>query len=463
MVIKKDYFIGDRFFYRNVFWIVMPIIIQNTITNVVSLLDNIMVGRIGTIEMSAVAIVNQLIFIFNLAVFGALAGTGIFSTQYAGAGNDEGMRHCFRLKVYTIIIILLLAGLIFGGFSENLINLFLADNTKPEDMLLTRHYGVTYMQIMLIGITPFAFSQIYSSTLREKGETKLPMYASVAAIFINLIFNYLLIFGKMGFPCLGVAGAAIATALSRFVEMAILIIFTHKRSGEFSFIKGVYKSLYVPSVLCKNVIKRGTPLLFNEILWSMGMSAYLQCYSARGLMVVAASNIASTVNNIFNVVLISIGCAISIMVGQYLGANEVERAKKTVWRLLFLSVGCCILLGLVLILLSGLIPKAYNVENEVKLMASSFHISLALMLPLDAFIHGSYFTLRSGGKTILTFFFDSGFMWIISVPFAFILSNFTGLGIELVYFLVRALDIIKAIIATILIRKGVWISNIVRQ
>jgi len=462
MVIKKDYFIGSANFYRRVFWVAMPIVIQNTITNVVNLLDNIMVGRIGTIEMSAVAIVNQLIFIFNLCIFGGLAGSGIFSTQYAGAKDNDGMRHCFRIKVITSAIILLFAGIILGLFSENLIRLYLSDTTSAQDVSSTLSHGLNYMHIMMIGIIPFAFSQVYSGTLRETGETKIPMYASVAAILINLIFNYFLIFGKCGFPRLGVAGAAAATVFSRFVELAILVIFTHMRSGEFRFIKGVYRSLYIPSDLCKKVIKKGSPLLFNELLWSMGMACYLQCYSARGLQVVAAANIASTVNNIFNVVLISIGNAISIMVGQHLGANEIEKAKKTVWRLITLSVTCCILIGSVLILLSGIIPEAYNTEKEVKAMASSFLVALALMLPFDAFAHGSYFTLRSGGKTMITFWFDSGFMWFIGVPVAYILANFTDMNVGLVYFLVRALDIIKTVIGTILIRKGIWISNIVR-
>ena len=462
MVIKKDYFIGSANFYRRVLWVAMPIVIQNTITNVVNLLDNVMVGRIGTIEMSAVAIVNQLIFIFNLCIFGGLAGSGIFSTQYAGAKDDDGLRHCFRIKIFTAAAILLVAGLIFGIFPKQLIGLYLAKDTSPTDAANTYLYGLQYTKIMLIGLIPFSISQIYSGTLRETGETRLPMIASISAILINLVFNYFLIFGKFGFPRLGVAGAAIATVLSRFVEMAILMICTHKRSGEFRFIKSVYRSFYIPRNLLKKVMKKGTPLLFNELLWSMGIASYLQCYSARGLQVVAAANIASTVNNIFNVVLISLGSAISIMVGQYLGANEIERAKKTVWRLITLSVVLCIIIGAILMLLSGVIPEIYKTETEVKEMASSFLVALALMLPFDAFAHCSYFTLRSGGKTMVTFWFDSGFMWVIGVPVAFILANYTDMNVGLLYFLVRALDIIKTIIGTVLIRKGIWISNIVK-
>jgi len=462
MTIKKDYFIGDNAFYRKVMWVVLPIIIQNTITNVVNLLDNVMVGRIGTIEMSSVAIINQLLFVVNLCIFGGLSGAGIFATQYAGAKDDDGLRHCFRIKIIIGIIVLLFAGIILGFFPKQLIGLYLSEDTSVADATATVGFGIQYLYIMLIGLIPFAITQIYASSLREVGETRTPMYASFVAILINLVFNYFLIFGTFGFPRLGVMGAAIATTLSRFVEMAIVIIFTHKKKNEFTFVKGLYRSVYIPLDLSKKVLKKGTPLLINECLWSMGMAFYLQCYSARGLQVVAAANIASTVNSIFNVVLISLGSAISIMVGQQLGANQIEKAKKTVWRLITLSVVCCIVIGAVLISLSGIIPKMYNTEKVVMQWATEFLIAIALMLPFDAFAHGSYFTLRSGGKTMITFWFDSGFMWLIGVPVAFCLANFTQMPVGLVYFLVRALDILKTVIGTILIRKGIWISNIVK-
>lgn len=461
MLIKKDYFIGDSAFYKRVFWIAMPIVIQNTVTNVVNLLDNVMVGRLGTIEMSAVAIVNQLIFIFNLCVFGGLAGSGIFSTQYAGAKDDEGLRHCFRIKLFTIAFIFLISGIVFGLFPEKLIRLYLSESTSAADASSTVNHALSYIRIMLIGLIPFSLSQVYGGSLRETGETKLPMYATTAAILVNLVFNYFLIFGKFGFPRLEVEGAAIATVMSRFVELAILVVCTHRRTDKFTFIKGVYKSLYIPAELFKKFMKKGSPLLLNEFLWSSGMALYLQCYSARGLSAVAAANIASTTTNIFNVLLISIGISISIMVGQCLGAGEVEKAKKTVWRLQTLSVTSCILLGVVLALLSGVIPDIYNTEAAVKDTASSLLIAAALTIPFDAFAHGVYFTLRSGGKTLLTFIFDCGVIWCLGVPLAYVLSNYTLLDVGVVYLLVRSLDIVKSIIGAILIRKGVWINNIV--
>jgi len=210
------------------------------------------------------------------------------------------------------------------------------------------------------------------------------------------------------------------------------------------------------------ILKKGSPVLVNELLWSLGVAMYLQCYSVRGLEVVAAANIASTVTNLFNVFFISTGNAVAIMSGQHLGANEVEKAKQTVWRLIFLSFTVCIIIGGILALLSSAIPNIYNTEPEVKNLAQNFLLVTAALMPIVSFTHNSYFAIRSGGKTIVTFIFDSGFMWLIAVPVAFLLSNYSSLDIITLYIIVNGVEIIKAFIAFALIKKGVWISNIVR-
>ncbi len=453
--------IGTKEFYLKVIAIVLPMIIQNTITNVVSLLDNVMVGRVGTLQMSAVAIVNQLIFVFNLCIFGGLAGAGIFSTQYAGAGDDDGVRYCFRVKLVIGAVMFALACAVFVAFPEPLIKMYLAEETSANDATATLGYGLSYLKIMLIGLLPFTITQIYSSSLRETGETKLPMVASVIAIFVNLVFNYLLIFGKFGFPCLGVDGAAIATVMSRFAEMTIIIIVCAVKRKKFPFIIGAFRSIYVPLSLCRNILTKGSPLFINEFLWSAGMAMLLQCYSVRGLQVVAAMNIANTVNNLFNVVFITMGNAVAIIVGQHLGANETEKAKTAVWQLLTLAVATCLAMGTIMALLAPFIPNIYNTEAEVRQMATNFLYVVALLMPVYAFAHNCYFTLRSGGRTLITFLFDSAFSWGIVVPCAFILAKYTSLPILPLYFTVQALELGKCIIGFVMIKRGLWIRNII--
>ncbi len=457
----KNNLIGDKNFYRHVIAIVLPLIIQNTITNVVSLLDNVMVGSIGTLQMSAVAIVNQLIFVFNLCIFGGLAGAGIFSTQYAGAHDNVGVRHCFRMKVFIGAAMFIIASVIFTVLSTPLVSSYLAEDTSPADAAATLGYGIDYLKIMVIGLLPFTVSQIYASTLRELGETKLPMIASVVAIVINLVFNYLLIFGKFGFPRLGVSGAAIATVMSRFVEAIIIVIVVCIKKNSYEFIKGAFKSPYIPGKLCKDIFTKGMPLLVNEFLWSAGMAVLLQCYSVRGLDVVAAVNISNTINNLFNVIFISMGSAVGIIVGQHLGADNVKEAKVSVWRLIALSIATCLVMGGMMALLAPVIPNIYNTEPHVKEMATKFLYTVAVLMPVFSFSHCCYFTLRSGGRTLLTFTFDSVFTWGLVVPFAYCLATFTHLPIVPLYFAVQSLEFLKCIVGFILVKKGLWIRNIV--
>lgn len=454
-------FVGDRAFYREVIAIVVPIIIQNTVSNVVSLLDNVMVGRVGTLEMSAVAIVNQLLFIFNLCIFGGLAGPGIFATQYAGAKDDEGIRHCFRIKWMFSAVMLVCAFAIFMLVPDKLIGMYLAEGTDAAVAASTLQFGLDYLSIMLLGLIPFAVTQIYAGSLREMGETRMPMLASIAAILVNLVFNYFLIFGKFGFPKLGVTGAALATALSRYVETLIIVLYTHVKKAQFRFIRGAYRSFRVPGRLIGDVLRRGTPLLVNEFFWSSGMAVLLQCYSARGLDVVAACNIASTVSNLFKVVFLSMGNAVAIMVGQALGANKPDEAKQTAWRLMAASVAVNIVMGFALFLLSPVIPNIYNTEQHVRHMAMEMLWVVAGTMPVYAVAHCCYFTLRSGGRTIITFIFDSGYTWGICVPVAYVLAYLTSMPIVPLYLVVQALEIVKIVIGVTMVEKGVWIRNII--
>ncbi len=458
----KNTLIGNKFFYSKVFAILIPMIIQNTVTNVVSFLDNVMIGVKGNVEMTAVAVINQLIFVFSLCIFGGLAGAGIFSAQYAGAKDDDGMRYCFRMKWYLAILMTVGAIAVFLLFDDSLIMAYMAEDTEPQLIDRTVSYAKDYLYVMLFGLLPFAVSQVYASSLKELGETKLPMIASCTAIVINVIFNYLLIFGKFGFPQLGVKGAALATVISRYVEALIIVTFTHLRNKIYTFINGAYRSAKIPLKLCFKIIKSGSPLLINEFLWSTGTAMLLKCYSERNYDIVSASNISNTASNLFNVAFISMGGAISILLGQSLGAGKIKQAKDMVWKLMALSVVLSAAMGVILALCAGYIPFIFKGSQYIRSTATSFMYITALLMPVFAFSHCCYFTLRSGGRTIITFLFDSALIWGLSVPVAYILSVYTNINIIWVFFTVQALDIVKCILGFILVKRGIWIRNIVK-
>ena len=457
----RSILIGDRAFYAMVLAIVVPIIIQNAITNFVNLLDNIMVGQVGTEQMSGVSIANQLMFVFNLCVFGGISGAGIFSAQFQGANNQEGVRHCFRYKLYVCVLLIAAALAVFLLGGKQLIMRYLHDEADPGRVEVTLKHGLNYLHIMLLGTLPFALTQVYAGTLRETGETKLPMYAGIVAVFVNLAFNWLLIFGHLGFPALGVAGAAIATVISRYVELAIVMVYTHRHADRYAFVKGVYSSLRVPGQLARDITVKGLPLLVNEGLWSMGMAVLSQCYSVRGLDVVAAMNISGTISNLFAVTFLSMGSATAIIVGQTLGSNDMEGAKAQAWRLMAFSIFVSVITLVVMNLVAPLIPRVYRTTEEVRALATSFLRVYAFCMPLFSFCNCAYFTLRSGGKTLVTFLFDSGYTWVIAVPLAWCLVHLTALPVVTVYLLVQLADFIKCVFGFILMKNGVWLNNMV--
>lgn len=452
---------GDRAFYKSVLGVAVPIMVQNGITNFVGLLDNIMVGRIGTEQMSGIAIVNQLLLVFNLAIFGAISGVGIFGAQFYGCGDHKGVRQTFRFKFYICAGLVLLGILLLAAWGEPLILLYLHGEDNAAALQATLNYGKQYLWVMLFGLVPFVVEEIYASTLRECGETRVPMTAGVAAVAVNLLLNYILIFGKLGFPALGVVGAAVATVISRYVQMVIVVIWTHMHVKRMPFIVGAYGRLRIPGQLGRNIFVKGTPLMCNEILWAMGMAALTQCYSMRGLDAVAALNISTTISNLFGVIYMAMGSAISIIVGQLLGAGKMQEARDTDTKLIVFSLLSCLVLGGLLILLAPLFPMLYNTTDSVRRLAASLLRVAAGCMPLAAFMHASYFTLRTGGKTVVTFLFDSVFLWCVSTPAAYVLSRFTALPIIQLYLSIQLLDIIKCVIGFILVKKGVWVNNLV--
>ena len=457
---KTKYF-GDKNFYKMIMAIALPIIVQSVMTNFVNLLDNVMVGRLGTDQMTGVAVVNQLFFVFNLAVFGGMSGAGIFSAQYFGQKNHDGVRNVFRMKTMIALVLIVVSLAIFIFSYEPLINMFLHEGSNSGNIASTYNFAKTYLFIMLIGVPPFIISNCYNTTLKEAGQTIIPMTAGVAAVFVDVVFNYLLIFGKFGFPALGVAGAAIATGMSRYIECAILVLYTHTHSEKFQFIKGVYKSLRVPVSLVKKIIIQGSPVLINELLWSAGLTLQAQAFSTRGLASIGALNINNTVSNVFNIVFVTMGTTISIVVGQLLGAGKLEEAKNTDRKMCVFSVLTSVVVSLILVGLAPVFPLIYNTTDEIRHLATQFILVFAFVTPFNSFTNAAYFTLRSGGKTIITFLFDSCFIWAVNVPVAMCLAHFTSLPVITIFVIVNSLEAVKAFIGFALVKKGVWLNTIV--
>ena len=454
-------FIGDKKFYKLLLIILIPIVLQQLLTQFVNLLDNIMIGVVGNDQMTGVSLANQILFVYNLCVFGCLGGASIFATQYFGANNKKGYQESFRYKWLVGIIIFTVFTLVTIFFNEPLLKAFINSNEgdfSNPDIVLAE--GKKYLLIMLIGNLFFLLKEIYASSLREMKETLFPMICGVIAILINLILNYLLIYGKLGFPELGVSGAAIATVISRVVEFLIIVIYVLIKKNKFDYLVGVFKRLLPKASSIKHFTPKTLLLLSNEFFWSLGLTVIVSCYSQRGLDAMASLNIANTVCNLFITLGISMGNATGIIIGNLLGKGEIKEAKEASYRILGFAVVSSLFFSLLMILSSYFIPNIYDTSESIKAVAKVLIIIGAVFVPVQAFNTCSYFMLRAGGKVFLTILFDSLYVWIIRLPFAFILAYFTNLSVVWLYFLINMTDALKIFMGYYLVDKGVWLKQL---
>ena len=453
--------IGTKKFYRSVMTLLIPIVVQQFITNFVSLLDNVMVGRLGKEAISSSSIANSVLMVFMLSVFGGISGISIFGAQFYGKGDMDGMRHTFRLKMYFSVLVSAAAIGVYLLFGEGFIQAFLQGESDGGDMALTLAGGIAYLRIMLIGLLPFAVVQAYASTLRESGETVAPMIAGICAILTNLFLNWVLIFGHLGAPALGVRGAAIATVISRYVELLVVTVHAHRHLDKYPFLRGAYASPRVPAALIRRILPTASPLMVNEVLWSLGITFINRCYSTRGLNAVTALNINGTAWNLFCVIMFAMGSAVSIMVGQRLGAGDIQEARDVDRKLIFLTVALHVVIGGLMIVFSPYIPLLYEVGEDVRALTSRLLVIAGLALPIHAFAHVTYFTIRSGGQTLITFLFDAVYTWVVTVLLAWSLCTFTDWPVEKIYFCVQFIDVIKIVIGLLMLRSDFWARNVV--
>lgn len=438
----------------------VPMMIQNGITNAVGLVDHIMVGSLGTEAMTAVSIVGQLLFVFALALFGGISGPGIYTAQFYGQRNWDGVRASVRMKTIIAFSVTALGIAVLLLGETPLLQLYLHGESADIDAALTLAHAKDYLHIMLLGLPAMALTQVYAGTLRETGDSIKPMAAGAVSVAADVVFNYLLIYGSLGFPQLGVRGAAIATVMARYLEMLTLLAWTYLRRKRHPFVTGLWRTMRIAGNGWQKMLRKTIPIMLNEFLWAAGLAALTQIYSTRGLEIVAGINISNVLCNLLNVVFVALGTAVGILVGQSLGAGEFERAKKESFTLTWFTALLCVGLTAILVALSGIFPQLYDTTGEVRAIAQQFIIVTALFFPVQGILNSLYFTLRSGGKTLVTFLFDSVFSWAVTIPLALALCFMTGLHVLAVYAIVQAADIIKIAVGAVMIRKGIWISNL---
>lgn len=455
MTLKK--YFGDRKFYRGFFAIAFPVMLSTLITSVVNFADNLMVGLYSNVAVSAVFSANQVTFVFNILMFGVVGGAGIFIQQFYGAGDRAGLRQAFHYKILAVAVLLVLGLPLLYIFGRDLIDLFSKSDVQSAEIL---EASWQYMSIVLFSFIPFGFMVVFSTTLRETGHTRPPVYGAVLSLVVNVALNALLITGPGPFPALGVVGAAYATLAARIVELLTLVIYSFwKKYGFCSH----FWDFRIDRSLLGRITLKSLPIIVNEFLWSLAMTMYTLAYSKRG-DVLSALSIAATTSEVFTIVFNGFGSGIGVMVGHRLGEGKISEAKSNAGKLLFLSgifgLGFTVLLAA----FSPVIPLFYReVTANQKEIATYLILSYASCVVFFALNSSIFTTLKAGGSAVQAFLMDSFFSWVLPVPLAFLLVGLTDLPLPLIYLSVQLTDAVKLCFAQYFYRRGRWAVNLAQH
>ena len=418
----KEKYIGDRAFYKRYLYLALPMIVQNAITNLVSFLDNIMVGQLGTEQMSGVAIVNQLIFVYNLAIFGAVSAASIFGAQYYGKRNHKGHMYSFRFKLYAALLVTGLTILLFLTCGDNLISLYLTDTAGDGATDVALGYGLQYLGIMVVGLVPFAVNQAYATNIKETGQTMVPLVASFVAVGSNALLDYLLIFGIGPFPKMGIEGAALATGLGQVVTLVLYLAFYFTRPLPVK----IHKSCHVDRAMVGRLYAVGIPATLNMALPSLLITALNGILSAYSQVYVVVLGIYYKLQTFLYLPANGIIQGMRPLIGYNYGAGETKRVHRLFADTLYLSLG---------IMLFGTVYCQIFPDSLIALFSSNPETiqagGMALRIISLGFLVSSVSITSSGaleglGKGTPSLIISLCRYTIIIIPAAFILSRIFG-------------------------------------
>lgn len=447
----KKYF-GTKQFYKEVSTIALPIMGQQFITTFVNLIDNVMIGSVGNIALTSVTVANRFFLIMNSILFGLCGAAGIYIAQYYGAKKKNKCQEVFNINMVFSLGAALLFMLILFIVPKFAIQLFSRTPIIVEE-------AVAYLRFAKFTYIPFAISFTCMMALRAVGINKIQLKVGTVAVCTNTLLNYCLIFGHFGFPQLGIQGAAIATLVARMIEMIIYLIVLIRNRHFFKF--DWNGMLHINTGLLVNIVHKAIPLTLNEILFSVGQAMIFKSYIRCDEYLVASISVVDTVSNIMFIAFGGLSSAVSIMIGNKLGADLLDEAKSNARKLLCFSLMVSLVVGTCCFMVAPLVPNLYNVDTAIKEAIVVLIRVKSVMINIYAFNVCIFFILRAGGDALSTMIMDSGFLWLVNVLVSTILSIFMDLPLVTLYMIVESLDLIKLIIAIYFFKKERWVKNIV--
>ncbi|WP_461206768.1 MATE family efflux transporter [Clostridium sp. DL1XJH146] len=445
----------DKQFYKKLVVIAIPIIVQQLIGSSLNLVDNVMIGRLGETSIASVGLANQFYFIFMVVLFGINSGNSIFTSQYWGKKDVKNIRRVIGLNLFSSVAIGLGFTLVAIIWPKQILGLFSNDIEVIE-------LGSRYLKITAFGYLFNAVSLVYGYSTRCIGQAKLPMYISAVSLGINTILNYALIFGKFGFPMLGVEGAALATLVARFIEMILLVaIIYYSKNVLAAKISELYDFSFQFMI---KIFKTSIPVIINELFWVLGTTAYSAAYARINTEAIASVQIANTIQNIFFIISIGIGNASGVMIGNEIGKNNEHKVIEYTKKFFAIAIPFTALLGLIMYIAAPSFLQLYNVGDKVGADSITILRIFSAVLWLKTInmliIVGM---LRSGGDTKYAMYTEMGAVWLVGVPFAFIGALVLKLPVYIVVLMTLSEEVVKSIFGIKRIISRKWINNLVHD
>ena len=444
----------DKEFLKKFFKISFPVMLHALILFIVNFADNIMISSVSNEAVSAVYAVNQATYILMIASFGVIIGAGVFIQQFNGAKDEKSLKQVFCYKIIVMLIFLVIFITIYYLFGHHLVY-FYCHNDDNANVIY--ELGKEYLYIMILSYIPYCLSIIYTTTVREIGATKYALFAGLTAFITNIILNAFFIYVLQ----MGVVGAGLGTVIARVVELVVIVYLCHKK--KFNFCDNLFKSFKIEKNLAIQITKKGLVFLANELFWVIGMTLLSLAYAQRE-NVLSSLSVVSSIGNIFNIIFQGLSIGIGVMVGSYLGEGKFKEAKDYAKKVYWLGFLISVIFGIIIILLSPVIPMMFKeVDAAQKQIATEMLVAYGLLLWGSCLYCCCYVTLKTGGEASTTFLIDSGLMWGIAVPLAWVLVLFTDIELLYIYAIITGFDAVKFLASYYFVKKDRWLNNLTQS
>lgn len=444
----------DRNFYKLIVAIALPIACQNLITFAVSMADSVMIGRLGEIPLSAVSLANQLFFVFMLFIFGLGSGGNILIAQYWGKGDTSSIHKIISIMYKVAIVFTLMFMAIGAIFPEKFMSVFSKD---PQVIKL----GVDYLKIIFISYIFFALTNVTINVLRSVQTVKISLVVYSVSLIVNIFLNWVLIFGNLGAPALGVKGAAIATTIARlfefFIAIGFMLFIEKKIKFKFKYI------LKTDKLLLRDFTLVGGPVVINELIWSLGSTMLAFIVAKMGTEVVAATSINNVVWQFVAIFIMGVGHAGAVIIGNTIGAAEYVKAQEYAYTLLIGAVILGLTGGMIMFGVRPYVLMLYKVSETTQLITMQIiAVSSGILLFQSLAFIIMIGILRGGGDTNFVLVMDVVFLWLVAIPLGYVAAVVFKLPIPLVYAILKCDEIIKVVISFFRVKSGKWIRNVTR-